>query len=116
MNHKVSPSPIKLSPFDWLLRFSQSLMLTAIISFTLSTCLMATLILLLMGLFFLPGLSDFATGVTDTILHVLAVFGNGEWWRGILAIAIPITCVGVLFDGFVFVQNHGQEAQNPWKA
>lgn len=114
MARKVSPKNTQPYPLDWLIRFGQSLVLTALVSFTLSILFMVTLTALLVGLFALPGLSSFAIGVTGTILHVLSVFGGGEWWRGILIIAIPITGVSVLFDAFVFLQNHGQEAWGAW--
>lgn len=114
MAHKTQSRSPKPYPLDWLLRFGQSLILTAMISFCLATIFIAGLTLSVMGLHFLPGLSSFASGITGTTLHVLSIFGGGEWWQGILAIATPISIVSVLFDAFVFLQNHGQEALNAW--
>ena len=116
MLRKRAPQQSDLYPLDWVIRFAQSILLTAIISFALSALSILILTLIPMGLGFVPGLSSFANGVTGTILHVLSIFGGGQWWSGILVIAVPISGVSVLFDAFVFLQNHAQEALRAWKS
>ncbi len=116
MLRKTAPQQPDLYPLDWVIRFAQSIVLTAIISFALSACAILTVALIPMGLGLIPGLSSFANGVTGTILHILSVFGGGQWWSGILVISLPISGVSVLFDAFVFLQNHAQEAWRAWKS
>lgn len=79
-----------------------SLLLTAIVSFTLPVAL----ILLLLGFSFLaslfPSLMVSAGNVNHAVLEFLAVFGNGEPIMGVITLGLTSTIAGILFDIFNF--------------
>ena len=75
-------------------------------SFTAPSLLLGLLFLSLYLLSYFPGLHGFSEFSCDRLLQFLIVFGSGDPWQGLLAIALTSALVGGLFDTYAFYQYH----------
>lgn len=78
------------------------LILTIFLSFAASVLPIAGLLAGLVLLNYIPGAEAIATGGTNSILHFLAIFGNGCPLSGLFAIGLTCSFVGGLFQLYTY--------------
>jgi hypothetical protein len=86
--------------------FLRSLLLTILVSCMAPSLLLGCLFVCIYLLSYLPGLEGFTQFSCDRLLQFLIVFGTGDPWQGVLAIALTCGLVGALFDAYAFYQYH----------
>lgn len=92
--------------------FLRSLFLTTLLSFMAPNLFLGLLFLCVYLLSYLPGLEGFTQLTGDRLLQFLIVFGSGNPWQGVLAIALTCGLVGGLFDIYAFYQYHNIHSNN----
>lgn len=92
--------------------FLRSLFLTTLLSFMAPNLFLGLLFFSVYLLSYLPGLEGFTQFTGDRLLQFLIVFGSGDPWQGVLAIALTCGLVGGLFDIYAFYQYHNIHSNN----
>lgn len=80
----------------------RSLILTVLLAFALPLVGVGSILGLLLGISYLPGIAALGQVGIDSILHVLSVFGSGYPLLGMLTIGGTCGLVGGVFDVFNF--------------
>jgi hypothetical protein len=80
----------------------RSLLITSIFSFLAPVFLVASLLLLLLLLGWIPFLEALSQLGIHAIAQFLTVFGNGDTVKGLCMIGLVCSSVGVLFDTYTF--------------
>ena len=80
----------------------RSLVLTALLAFITPSLLIGSLLVLLVGMSYVPGIANLAQVGADGLIGFLNVFGNGYPLQGAFIISGTCSTVGGVFDVFNF--------------
>lgn len=75
-----------------------SVMVTVVISFTFPVMLVVSLLIISLGISYLPGLESIGEVGLNQLLTFLEIFGAGSVWRGVLIIGLTLALVAGWFD------------------
>lgn len=75
-----------------------SFVVTVIISFALPVMLVLGLLMIALGLSYLPGLESFGAITLNQLLGFLSIFGAGSVFRGVIVIGLTLALVAGWFD------------------